>query len=113
MGNWVATVLSSDATGGMNSLDHGVATLTADFDEATVEADLDGLAMLEGAISGSGFSGTKASGIAHNRLASGSFKGSFSGGFYGSKAAEAGGIFDFASDSSGAFSGAFGGAKDE
>ena len=112
-GNWVATVQSSDATGGTTSLDHGAATLTADFDEATIEADLDGLAMLEGAISGGGFSGMKASGIAHSSLASGgSFEGSFSGGFYGSKAAEAGGIFDFTSGSSGAFRGAFGGAKE-
>ena len=113
-GNWVGTVQSSDATGGTISLDHGDATLTADFDEATIEADLDGLAMLEGAISGGGFSGTKASGIAHSGLASGgSFEGSFSGGFYGPKAAEAGGIFDFASESSGAFRGAFGGAKND
>ena len=111
-GNWVATVQSADAHSGSVSLDHGVATLTADFDDATVEADLAGLAMLEGAISGSGFEGTDASGIAHSRLTSGaSFEGSFSGGFYGSKAAEAGGIFDFASESGGAFTGAFGGNK--
>ena len=45
----------------------------------------------------------------------GKFTGSFSGGFYGTKAAEAGGIFDFASDDDndganegGAFRGAFG-----
>ncbi len=113
-GNWVATVQSSDATGATTSLDHGAATLTADFDEATIEADLDGLAMLEGAISDSGFSGMKASGIAHSSLVSGgSFEGSFEGSFYGSKAAEAGGIFDFGSDGSGAFHGAFGGAKDD
>jgi len=113
-GNWVATVQSTDATGGTTSLDHGAATLTANFDKATIAADLDGLAMLEGDISGSGFSGTKASGIAHSSLASGgSYEGSFSGGFYGSKAAEAGGIFDFTSDASGAFRGAFGGDKDD
>ena len=113
-GNWVATVQSTDATGGTISLDHGAATLTADFDEATIEADLTGLAMLEGAISDSGFSGMTASGIAHSSLASGgSYEGSFSGGFYGSKAAEAGGIFDFTSESSGGFRGAFGGAKDD
>ena len=111
-GNWVATVQSSPVNGGATSLDNGVATLMADFDEATIEADLAGLAMLEGAISGSGFSGMKASGIAHSSLmAGGSFEGSFSGGFYGSKAAEAGGIFDFTSESSGAFTGAFGGTK--
>ena len=111
-GNWVATVQSTDATGGAISLDYGMAELTADFDKATIEADLDGLAMLEGDISGSEFSGMKASGIAHSSLASGgSYEGSFSGGFYGSKAAEAGGIFDFSSDASGAFRGAFGGAK--
>ena len=38
-------------------------------------------------------------------------EGEFSGGFYGAKAAEAGGIFEFSSESSGAFRGAFGGAR--
>ena len=111
-GNWVATVQSTDATGGTTSLNHGAATLTADFDESEITADLAGLAMLEGDISGSGFSGMKASGITHSSLsAGGSYEGSFSGGFYGSKAAEAGGIFDFSSESSGGFRGAFGGNK--
>ena len=43
------------------------------------------------------------------------FEGSFSGAFYGSKAAEAGGVFDFESDDGedegGAFRGAFGGKR--
>ena len=45
--------------------------------------------------------------------ASGDFEGSFSGAFYGSKAAEIGGLFDYASDDleDGAFRGAFGGDK--
>lgn len=113
-GNWVATVQSTDATGGTTSLTHGAATLMADFDESEITAELTGLATLEGALDGSGFSGTDASGIAHSSLASGgSYEGSFSGAFYGSKAAEAGGIFDFTSDASGGFRGAFGGAKAE
>lgn len=113
IGNWVATVQSSDATGGTTSLEHGVATLAANFDKATVEADLGGLAMLEGTISGSGFSGTKATvGANSHGLSSGAkFTGSFDGGFYGSKAAEAGAIFGFESTNGGAFTGAFGGAK--
>ena len=46
--------------------------------------------------------------------ASADFEGSFSGGFYGAKGAEAGGVFDFASDDDegGAFRGAFGGKRD-
>lgn len=111
-GNWVATVQSTDATGGTMSLDHGAAELTADFGKSTITADLKDLAKLEGTISGSEFSGMKASSIMHGSLASGgSYEGSFSGGFYGSKAAEAGGIFDFSSDGSGAFRGAFGGKQ--
>ena len=44
----------------------------------------------------------------------GTFTGSFSGGFYESKAAEAGGVFDFTSEAAedGAFRGAFGADRD-
>ena len=111
-GNWVATVQSTDATGGTTSLNHGAATLTADFDDSEITAALTGLATLEGALDGSGFSGTDASGISHASLSSGgAYEGEFSGAFFGSKAAEAGGIFAFTSDASGGFHGAFGGAK--
>ena len=63
-----------------------------------------------------GFSGTEVAvdvANTHNLTATPDFTGSFSGGFYGAKAAEAGGIFDFASEDNeaGAFRGAFGGDK--
>ena len=70
------------------------------------------MATLKGDISGNTFSGDKAS-VSHSTLDNDAdFEGSFGGGFYGAKAAEAGGIFDFASDDGnnegGAFRGAFG-----
>ena len=87
--------------------------MTADFGKDTITADLVGLATLKGDISGNTFSGEKASNIRATGLdADADFEGSFSGGFYGSKAAEAGGVFNFASDDGnnegGAFRGAFG-----
>ena len=115
-GNWVAAVQSDDPEGnGDIALDHGAATLTADFEDDEITADLTGLAMLSGDISGNTFSGTKATADMTNTDldATGKFTGSFSGGFYGAKAAEAGGVFDFTSEDSkaGAFRGAFGGDK--
>ena len=114
-GNWVAAVQSNDPDGnGPIALDHGAATLTADFEDDEITALLTGLATLSGDISGNTFSGTKAADIKHNGLdATGKFTGTFSGGFYGAKAAEAGGIFNFASEDNeaGAFRGAFGGDK--
>ncbi len=116
-GNWAATVQTEDEDGdGAISLTSGDASMTADFGKETVKADLDGLAMLSGTVSGNTFSGTKASDIGHTSLdADADFTGSFSGGFYGTKAAEAGGVFDFASDDGnnegGAFRGAFGGKR--
>ena len=58
--------------------------------------------------------GTEAAATGSGLDASADFEGSFSGGFYGAKAAEAGGVFDFASEDNegGAFRGAFGGRKD-
>ena len=117
-GNWVAAVRSADEDGdGDINLAHGVATLKADFTKDEVTATLTGLAMLEGAISGSGFSGTKAT-VTHNELDTSdpkNFTGSFSGGFYGTKAAEAGGVFDFTSEDmkAGEFRGAFGGGRSD
>ena len=113
-GSWVATVQKADPDGnGSVLLTSGDASLTADFNKATIKAALTGLATLEGAINTNTFSGTKATVMAGdpNGLESdGEFTGSFSGGFYGAKAAEAGGVFDFTSEDAedGAFRGAFG-----
>ena len=112
-GNWVAVVLQGAGDDSM-ALEHGIASLSADLDKSTISADLDGLATLSGSIEGSGFEGTTATVTANSYglTPGGAFEGAFSGGFYGPKAAEAGGVFDFSSDDSGAFRGAFGGAKD-
>ena len=112
MGNWVAAV--QRAGDGSISLENGASMLEANLDKATLKATLTGLATLEGKIDGSSFKGAKATVAAdnmHGLTPGGSFDGMFAGGFYGPKAAEAGGIFDFSSDASGAFRGAFGGAK--
>ena len=113
-GSWVANVQKADPDGnGSILLTSGDASLTADFNKATIKAALTGLATLEGAIDTNTFSGTKATAMAGNRHgldSDGEFTGSFSGGFYGAKAAEAGGVFDFTSEDAedGAFRGAFG-----
>ena len=114
-GNWVGVVLQG-AGDDSAALEGGAAELTADLDEATLEADLDGLAMLEGAIDGSSFMGSTATVAADNTFGltpGADFEGEFSGGFYGPAAAEAGGVFDFDGGSNGAFRGAFGGSMDE
>ena len=115
-GNWVATIQAVDEDGdGAVSLEDGVASMEADFEKMTVEAELMGLATLSGDISGNTFSGTKVSDIEHGNLSSDAddFTGSTSGGFFGTRAAEAGGVFSFTSDGNedGAFSGAFGGVR--
>ena len=115
-GNWVATIQAADPDGnGPVSLEDGVASMEADFEKMTVEAELTGLATLSGGISGSTFAGTKVSDIEHNGLSSDAddFTGSTSGGFFGTRAAEAGGVFSFTSDGNkdGAFSGGFGGTR--
>ena len=110
-GNWVATVESSV---GDFALEDGTAEVMADFGESEITATLNGLATLEGTITGSSFSGEKATVGANTLGLTGSkFDGSFSGGFYGDKAAEAAGVFDYSSSSGGAFRGAFGGATDD
>ena len=115
IGDWAATVQAADEDGdGKITLTKGRADLSANFGKDTITATLAGLATLKGDISGNTFSGEKASAIiaASGLDAEADFEGSFSGGFYGSKAAEAGGIFNFASDDGnnegGAFRGAFG-----
>ena len=118
-GNWVAAVRAANEDGdGPIVLRNGDATVTANFGMGTITADLTNLAKLEGAIDTNTFSGTKATVASTNEYrldSAGKFTGSFSGGFYGTKAAEAGGVFDFASDDDddganegGAFRGAFG-----
>lgn len=110
-GDWAATV---ETAAGDVSLENGAAQLKANFVKATLTADLDGLAMLEGTLDGNTFSGTKATVGAndHGLTSGGKFTGTFSGGFYGDVAAEAGGIFDFSSTNAGAFIGALGGKKE-
>ena len=119
-GSWAATVETANEDGnGAIVLESGDASVIADFDDGTIVADLDGLATLSGAVTGTGrntFSGTKASDITHTSLDDeADFHGSFNGAFFGSRGAEAGGVFDFASDDGegGAFRGAFGGKKDK
>ena len=115
-GNWVATIRAADPDGnGPVSLEDGVASMAANFEKMTVEAILTGLATLSGDITGNTFSGSEVSDITHTSVSNDDddFMGSTSGGFFGTKAAEAGGVFSFTSDGNedGAFSGAFGGAR--
>ena len=112
-GNWVATVQEQNK--GAIELKTGELTLTVpDVTKGTLTANLMGLAMLEGTLTGSEFSGTKADASVsntHGLNANGTFTGDFSGGYYGEGAVEAGGIFNFTSEdiAHGAFRGAFGG----
>ena len=122
-GNWVANVQAADGDGDGDITRHtGVASMMANFGKGDVDVTLTGLATLDGTIDGNTFSGTKAALLndadvmeeAADSL-SGKFAGNFSGAFFGPLAAEAGGVFDFASDDDndganegGAFRGAFG-----
>ena len=116
-GDWVAAVQEQDEDGnGGITLEHGAASVTADFGDAEIFATLTGLATLEGDIDGNTFDGTKATVMDdndYNLNSDGKFTGYVAGGFYGESAAEAGGVFDFASEDNeeGAFRGAFGGDK--
>ena len=59
-GNWVATVQEADADGnGDIVLEHGAATLAANFGKATIKAALTDLATLEGTIDTNTFSGPR------------------------------------------------------
>ena len=124
-GNWVANVQAADDDGdGDFSRHDGVASMEANFGKGEVDVTLTGLATLEGTIDGNTFSGTKAAllndadeeGEAADMLGpDAKFVGDFSGAFFGNLAAEAGGVFAFASDDDndganegGAFRGAFG-----
>ena len=119
-GNWIANIQAAhpSGTGGIGRMD-GTAKIDANFTKASVTVGLTGLADLSGAISGNGFSGTMAT-VAVNPVGqlgtttkAGDFTGEFNGGFFGSKASEAGGVFDFGSTDNklGAFTGSFGGAQ--
>ena len=115
-GNWVAAVQAADGDGnGPMSLQHGAASIYAQFGDGDITATLTDLATLEGDIAGNQFSGMKATATGSGLDTTADFEGSFSGAFYGAKGAEAGGVFDFASDDGdnegGAFRGAFGGKK--
>ena len=115
-GNWVAVVQTQTSATNKDAfnLDDGAATMTADFDKDEFEADLKGLATLEGTLDGDGFSGVTAKGITHADLDSnGTFAGEFSGNIYGDKGEEAAGVFDFAGGEAGSFRGAFGGTNQE
>ena len=116
-GNWVANVQEADeeGDGGITRRD-GNSTLTADFVKDTVGVTLSGLATLKGAISGNTFSGDAAPVMMDTLpggLANAEFMGEFKGAFFGPAAAEAGGVFDYASkdNKDGAFRGSFGGAR--
>ena len=112
-GDWVAVIQrKNSAAEGAFSMDSDAATMTADFDKEEFEADLKGLAMLEGTLDGNGFSGMTATQISHDDLdGSGDFEGEFSGNIYGEKGTEAAGVFDFAGEEAGSFRGAFGGTN--
>ena len=115
-GDWVAAVQRAHAGGGGDIvLADGKAMLTADFGEGEFMGELAGLVTLEGSLSGNGFEGTEATVDADNTYGltvGAKFSGMFEGGIYGSDGAEAGGVFDFSSETDGAFVGAFGGARD-
>ena len=112
-GDWVGVIQRQNSAGaGAFNMGGGAATMTADFDMEDFEADLKGLAMLEGTLDGNGFSGMTATQISHADLDStGTFTGEFSGNIYGEKGTEAAGVFDFAGGEAGSFRGAFGGTN--
>ena len=115
-GDWVATVQDADPDGdGTVNMRNGAAMLTADFGDNEITVDLVGLADLEGDIDGNTFSGTEATvDDGPGGLTDGAdFTGTFNGAFFGAQAAEAGGVFNFASEDNedGAFAGAFGGDR--
>ena len=116
-GNWAASVQVADDDGnGDITLRTGNAMLTADFGDDEITVTLEELATLEGDIDGNTFSGTDDATILagdHGLDMTGKFEGGFNGAFFGSQAAEAGGVFAFATEDNegGAFAGAFGGDK--
>ena len=129
-GDWTAAVQAEDEDGeGAITLQHGAASMAANFGMGKVTVSLIDLATLEGTIDGSTFAGSKDASfkdtnpdMANDQAGgmggldiTGEFEGTLQGAFYGTLGAEAGGVFDYKSDDmeEGAFRGAFGGAKVE
>ena len=115
-GDWVAAVQEEDPDGnGPIALLSGAAELMANFEKGDFTAMLVGLATLKGDITGNTFHGYEVSDIDRGDLDpdADNFIGNFNGGFFGSGAAEAGGVFAFATEDNegGAFTGAFGGRR--
>ena len=123
-GLWVATVRGADM--GDISVKQGGAVTMADFGKDTITVDLKDrlddtmtIAKLEGSIDGSGFKGTKITGVTDKLGVKASsdgsdYTGTFSGAFFGPDAPEVGGVFDYRSaegKKAGEFRGAFGGGK--
>jgi hypothetical protein len=131
-GNYVANVQRADPEGdGDITRRAGTSSMVANFTKQEVDVTLSGLVTLEGMIAENTFLGEKATiidtvmddsntptslGIQNDSGlgVTGKFTGSFEGAFYGPLGAEAGGVFDFASEDNedGAFTGSFGGARD-
>ncbi len=113
-GDWVGVVERRNSSSkGPFTMNRDTATLKADFEDDTLEAELDNLATLKGTLSGNAFEGDTVTNIAHRDLnANGTFEGSFRGGIYGADGSEAAGVFHFDGGSAGAFSGSFGGKYD-
>ena len=113
-GDWVGVVERRNSSSkGPFTMHRNTATLKADFEDDTLEAELDTLATLKGTLSGNAFEGDTVTNVVHRDLNSnGDFEGSFSGGIYGDDGSEAAGVFHFDGGSAGAFSGSFGGKYD-
>jgi hypothetical protein len=125
-GNYVANVQRADPEGdGDITRRAGTSSMVANFTKQEVDVTLSGFVTLEGMIDENTFSGDKAAIIDTNAdtdgvqngsglAVNGKFDGTFEGAFYGPLGAEAGGVFDFASEDNedGAFTGSFGGARD-
>ena len=110
-GDWVAVVRPMHSSALTSQSGH--ADLTANFSTDEFTGDLEGLAMLEGTLSGNTFSGEDVTVDHVDMNANGTFEGSFSGAIYGPDGAEAAGVFSFDGGDAGAFVGAFGGRDDD
>lgn len=112
IGDWVAVVQPMHST--VMRVEDGHATMEANFSTDEFEANLVGLAMLEGTLSGNTFTGTSADVDHVDMDGDGTFTGTFSGAVYGPDGAEAAGVFRFVgADNAGAFTGAFGGRDED
>ena len=118
-GAWAGTVQAADGDGnGATTMQRSGADIEANFGMGDITVTLDTLATLTGAIDGNTFEGTEAEVMdmpLGNLTGGATVTGTFNGGFFGAEAAEAGGVFSFASkdNKNGAFTGAFGGDRDD